>query len=346
MVTLSDVIALVQPIVAISDNQVGMELKAIAPLDSAVKGQLSFLASAKYRRQLEQTKASAVLVTEKEAGKCPPQTLAVVVKDPYLAYAQVSQLFDLTPRQGVGVHPSAVIDASAVIGDSVRIGANSYIGANVVLGSNVEIAPNCSIDEFAKIGNETRLGFGVVISHRCEVGASCLIQHGTVIGSKGFGYAPTENGWEPIAQLGKVIIGDRVEIGANCTIDRGAIDNTIIKDDVIIDNLVHIAHNVVVGKRTALAGQVGIAGSTNIGESCTAGGQVGINGHISIADNSHFMGQAMITKGTTEAGVYASGIPAQDAREWRKMVARIRQLESMQSRLKEIEKLITKEGME
>jgi UDP-3-O-[3-hydroxymyristoyl] glucosamine N-acyltransferase len=346
MVKLHDVLSLLN----LSGLEIGKELDqeivGIAPLDEAKPGQLSFLSSAKYRRHLTQTEASVVFVSEKEQGNCPDAVLPIVVADPYLAYAKISKLFDLTPKNQDGIHKTAVVDPTARISKGVCIGANAYIAAGVVLEENVHIGANCVVDEYSIIGKDSVLEFGVVIAHRCEIGQQALIQHGTVIGSKGFGYAPKDDGWEPIAQLGRVIIGDRVEMGANCTIDRGAISDTVIADDVIIDNLVHIAHNVTVGRKSAIAAQVGVAGSSKIGANCTFGGQVGVTGHIEIADGSFFTGQAMVTKGTKEAGMYSSGLPAQDAKEWRKMVARIRQLESMNQRLKELETKLNYEEAE
>jgi UDP-3-O-[3-hydroxymyristoyl] glucosamine N-acyltransferase len=178
----------------------------------------------------------------------------------------------------------------------------------------------------------------VVIYHGVSLGKSCIIHSGTVIGSDGFGFAPSRDGWKKIHQLGAVVVGDNVEIGSNCSIDRGALGNTVIHDGVIIDNLVHIAHNVKIGKRSAIAGCVGIAGSANIGENCTVAGAVAINGHISIADNSHFHGGTIVTKGNTEAGVFASTPPMQDVKKWRRNSVRYTQLDDMANRIKQLEK--------
>lgn len=342
MIDLSEIVKLVNGNVQHAPNY-PVSIDGIAPLDSASAGQLSFLSSAKYRRQLSACQATAVLVSEKDSEHCPENCIAILVADPYLAYAKVSQLFDLTPRI-TEIHASAVVHPEANLAEGVRIGPNAVIQKGVVLAANVEIGPGAVIDEYVVIGSNSRIGANVSVLHRCEIGSGCLVQAGSVIGSKGFGYAPDNGRWEPIAQLGRVVIGDRVELGANCSIDRGAVEDTVIEDDVIIDNAVHIAHNVRVGKSSALAAQVGIAGSTVIGAGCTAGGQVGITGHIQIADNSHFTGQAMVTKGTTEPGLYSSGFPATSNREWRKMVARLRQLESMQQKIKELEKQTGQEG--
>jgi UDP-3-O-[3-hydroxymyristoyl] glucosamine N-acyltransferase len=344
MVELSDIVELVGSDTQLSTAQ-NQTIGGIAPLDNAAEGQITFLSSAKYRRQLANCNASAVLIAEKDREHCPANCTAIIVDDPYLAYAKVSRLFDLTPRQE-GIHDSAVVHPEARLAEGVCIGANAVIGKGVKLANGAEVGPGAVLEEYVEVGSYSRIGANVSVLHRCIIGSDCLIQAGTVIGSKGFGYAPDQGRWEPISQLGRVVIGDRVELGANCSIDRGAVEDTVIADDVIIDNAVHIAHNVKVGKSTALAAQVGIAGSTDIGSGCTAGGQVGITGHISIADNSHFTGQAMVTKGTTEPGLYSSGLPATTNREWRKMVARLRQLESMQQKIKDLEQRLNQEGDE
>jgi len=337
MSLLSDLLGLLEPLNEITEEQSAREVLALKPLDQATEGDISFLSSAKYRRSLAATKASFVLVAEKEVSHCPGSSLAIVVADPYLSYAKISHFFDQTPKGNGDIHPTAIVHDDASIGRSVSIGPYAVVSKGAVIAEGAVIGAHSFVDEFAVISSNSRLQARVTIAHHCMVGEDCLIQSGTVIGSNGFGYAPSEKGWQPIAQLGRVCIGNRVEIGANCTIDRGAIEDTFIDDDVIIDNLVHIAHNVKVGKRTALAGQVGIAGSTDIGADCSAGGQAGFTGHVTIADNSHFTGQAMITKGTTDGGLYSSGIPAQSSKDWRKMVARIRQLEKINERLAALE---------
>lgn len=345
MLTIQQILEKAQLEVTIEKRFEPVEIQSIGALDSATSGQLTFLSSAKYKRHLETTLASAVLVTENFAELVPESCCAVIVKDPYFAYAKVSQLFDQTPKV-VGIHETAVVAGSAKLGHNVAIGPNAVIGENVELFDGVSVGAGSIIDAFTKIGANTTLMANVTIGHRVELGQHCKIQSGTVIGSNGFGYAPNQGQWEPIAQLGTVVIGDRVEIGANCSIDRGAVENTVIEDDVIIDNLVQVAHNVHIGKGTALAGQAGIAGSANIGSGCTVGGSSAIAGHIDIADGTHFAGGSMVSKGTKEPGMYASVIPATTHREWRKMVARIRQLESIVDRISALEKNINQEEQE
>lgn len=337
MITVQSLLALIDVKNELEAKATDIVLSSVSGLDEAKGGELSFLASAKYRRALKTTHASVVIVSEKDVEHCPENIIKLVVDDPYLAYARVSHLFNKRSKPKSSIHPTAVIAGDVVMGKNVTIGANAVVEQGVKLGDGVEIGALSFIGEFSDIGHSTRVSAKVCIEHRTVIGESCLIQSGTVVGSNGFGYAPTATGWQAIAQIGRVVIGDRVEIGANTTIDRGAIGDTVIESDVIIDNLVHIAHNVSIGNRAAIAAQVGVAGSTRIGEGCTIAGQSGLTGHISIADNSHFTGQAMVTKGTTEAGLYSSGIPAQKNRDWRKLVARLKLLETFNDRLKKLE---------
>ncbi|MEX0584952.1 MAG: UDP-3-O-(3-hydroxymyristoyl)glucosamine N-acyltransferase, partial [Natronospirillum sp.] len=183
------------------------------------------------------------------------------------------------------------------------------------------------------VGAQTHLRPHVTLYPGTVVGSDCLLHAGVVLGADGFGFAPTGGRWEKIAQLGRVVIGDRVEIGANSTIDRGALEDTVIGDDVIIDNLVQIGHNAELGAGSAMAGQSGLAGSAKVGKRVLVGGQAGIAGHITIADGVHFHGQAMVNKSIAEAGSYASGVPVQPASEWRKLVARLKQLTELNTRV-------------
>ncbi len=321
------------------------QITSLATLATARKGQIAFLANSKYRQQLATTQASAVIIAEDALPDC--KTNALVMKNPYMGYALTAQLLDSTPAVADGIHVKAIIDDSAKLGANVSIGANSVIEAGVVLADNVSIGANCFIGKNVEIGTATALWSNISVYHNVKIGQHCLIQANTVIGSDGFGYAPVpvENGeagdkqWLKIPQLGSVIIGDRVEIGASTTIDRGALENTEIKDGVILDNQIQIAHNVIVGENTAMAACSVIAGSTVIGRNCTIAGLVGINGHIEVADNCIFTGMAMVTKNITQSGVYSSGTPAVANKEWRKTNARINRLDSLTKRVKALENM-------
>ena len=313
-------------------------IESIATLLNAKAGQIAFLSNIKYRQQLSDTKASAVIITEDCLEDC--QTNALVMTNPYMGYALLAQLLDTTPKTAENIHPSAVVDVTASIGNNVTIGANAIVESGVELAEGVSIGAGCFIGKQAKIGKNTSLWANVSIYHHVEIGENCLIQANTVIGSDGFGYANHQGNWLKIPQLGSVIIGNNVEIGASTTIDRGALDNTIIKDGVILDNQIQIAHNVVIGENTAMAACSVIAGSTVVGKNCTIAGMVGVNGHINITDGCVFTGFAMVTKNVTESGVYSSGLPAQSNKEWQKTNARIRKLETTNKKIKALEKEI------
>lgn len=343
MVSLTTLVELLQLEVDLQGPQYQKSVTGIGPLDKANEQQLSFLANSKYRAHLQHTRAAAVIVSKQDADHVPDHCTALVVNNPYLAYAQVSKLFQHQPSM-YGIDPAAILHPEASVAEDVVIGAGAVIQRGVRLAAGVVVGSGTVIEEEAIIGEATRIAANVTILCRVEIGRDCKIQSGTVIGSDGFGYAPLAEGWQAIAQLGGVKIGNSVEIGANCTIDRGAIDDTVIEDNVIIDNLVQIAHNVTIGKGTAIAAQVGIAGSADVGAGCAFGGQAGVAGHIRIADRSHFAGQAMVTKGTQEAGSYSSGLPIAPTRQWRRTVSYVKRLESLYDRVKELEHKIDQRG--
>lgn len=311
-------------------------LSGLASLEQASVSDLTFLSSQSYEKYLGDTKAGAVILTPSSVDMFEGNKL--LVDDPYSAYARASAIFDPRPKRAVGVHPSAVVSDSAQISDTASIGANSVIGDNVVIGDGCEIYPGVVIGEDCTIGDGCLLYANVSLYSNTRIGNRVIIHSATVIGSDGFGFAPTKSGWVKIHQIGGVVIGDDVEIGSSTSIDRGAIGDTVIKKGVIIDNQVHIAHNVEVGENTAIAGCVGIAGSTVIGKNCTVAGAVAINGHITIADNTHFHGGTIVTKGIKEAGVYASAPPMQDVKKWRRTAVRYSQLDEIVNRIKNLEK--------
>ncbi|HCM46533.1 MAG TPA: UDP-3-O-(3-hydroxymyristoyl)glucosamine N-acyltransferase [Colwellia sp.] len=316
-------------------------ISGLATLANAAAGQVAFLANSKYQQQLSSTKASAVILSQDSVEACPVN--ALVMDNPYMGYAILANLLDSTPKVACGIHQSAVIADNVIIGENVSIGANAVVESGAQLADNVSIGAGCFIGHGVKIGEATTLWANITIYHKVEIGHHCLIQSNTVIGSDGFGYAPVKGPykWHKIPQLGSVIIGNYVEIGASTTIDRGALDNTEIRDGVILDNQIQIAHNVIVGENTAMAACSVIAGSTVMGKNCTIAGLVGVNGHINIADNCIFTGMAMVTKDITEAGVYSSGMPVAPNKEWNKTNARVRRLDSLTKRVKELEKLLS-----
>ena len=311
-------------------------IRGLATLQEAGADQLSFLANPQYRKHLSITRAAAVLLKPADAEGFSGD--ALLVADPYLAYAQLSHLFDRKPQAPAGVHPTAVVAADAVVE------AGATVGAYVVIESGARIAAGTCIGAHCFIGARSVVGAGgwlaprVTLYHDVRIGERVVIQSGAVIGGEGFGFANQKGVWQKIAQIGGVSIGDDVEIGANTTIDRGALADTLIGNGVKLDNQIMVAHNVQIGDHTAMAGCVGISGSTKIGSHCMIAGGVGMVGHIEVCDNVFVTGMTMVTRSITEPGAYSSGTAMQPAGEWKKSAARIRQLDDMARRLQQLEK--------
>ncbi|MBY5948839.1 UDP-3-O-(3-hydroxymyristoyl)glucosamine N-acyltransferase [Photobacterium rosenbergii] len=315
-------------------------IESIAGMATAKEGQITFLSSSKYRKQLAECQAAAVMLKEADAEGFEGN--ALLMADPYLGYAKVAQLLDTTPAAASDIAPSVYVDPTAQLGKNVSIGHNAVIEAGAQIGDNAQIGAGCFIGKNAQIGAGTKLWANVTIYHSVVLGEQCLVQSSTVIGADGFGYANDKGEWVKIPQLGSVRIGNRVEIGACTTIDRGALDDTIIEDNVIIDNQMQIAHNVQIGYGTAMAGGTIVAGSTKIGKYCIIGGASVLNGHIEIADGVTITGMGMVMRSIEEKGMYSSGIPLQPNKEWRKTAARTMKIDDMNKRLKAVEKQLEK----
>ncbi|OCG36484.1 UDP-3-O-(3-hydroxymyristoyl)glucosamine N-acyltransferase [Gilliamella sp. Gris1-4] len=313
-----------------------LAITGIASMKSAVSGQITFLSDKKLQNNLLECNASAVVMTEESLKYW--YGAALIVKDPYLAYAKLAQCLDTTPTPAKDIATSAVIDSTARLGSNVAIGANAVIESGVILGDNCIIGAGCFVGKNTTIGAGTKLWANVSVYHNCVIGENCLVQSGTVIGADGFGYANNKGKWVKIPQLGRVIIGDNVEIGASTTIDRGALDDTIIGNGVIIDNQCQIAHNDVIGDHTAVAGGVIMAGSLTIGRHCLIGGASVINGHMEICDQVTVTGMGMVMRPIKQPGVYSSGIPLQENKVWRKTASLVLHIDEMNKRLKALEK--------
>lgn len=305
--------------------------------EAASNTELTFISRSKYLSQLADSQAAAVLLPPALQGQAPQTMQEIIVADPYLAYAQLSHLFrPLTPA-APGIHPSAVVASDAQVDDSAVIGPFVVVAAGAVIGARVRLGAHVVLGEQVEIGADSELKPHVVCYPGVMLGRHCLVHAGTVLGSDGFGYAPSEQGWVKIAQNGRLIIADDVEIGANSALDRGAIANSVIGRGSKLDNLVHLAHNVELGERVALAAQVGIAGSTKVGDRVTVGGQSGMAGHLLIGADTHFTGQAMVTKSVSQPGVYSSGLPAKPNAEWRKNIALLHRLQQLEQKIKALE---------
>lgn len=301
-----------------------MRIEGLAALATAGPGQIAFLANLKLQSQLALSTAACVIVGPALREVAQARGACIVADDPYLYYARLTQLWKRAhaPAVPAGVHPSAVVDPEAVVDPSAWIG------------------PLCVVERGVRIGAGTVLKSRVTIGERCTVGERCTFEAGAVIGSDGFGFAPHAGRWEKIEQLGAVRIGNDVDVGANTCIDRGTLGDTVIEDGVKLDNLIQIAHNVRIGKYSAMAACSAIAGSTTVGEHCTIGGAVSIAGHIAIADHVHIGGGAAVTNNIKKAGAYGGIFPLDEFGKWEKAAATLRQLPSLRERLRALERLV------
>ncbi len=314
----------------IGDGQ--RSIRGVCPLDPGQAECLAFAGDSKYRDAAAASQAAAVIVPEALADAVAH---GLIAPHPQLAFARAAALFAAEERPDPGVHDSAVVDPTARLGSGVRIGARCVIGPGVRIADGCALGAGSIVGRNVQIGPDADIAAGVLIGDRIRIGARVLILPGAVIGSRGFGNVHDGSRWHAIPQLGTVVIGDDVEIGANTTIDRGALGDTEIGDNVRIDNLCQIAHNVKIGARTALASQVGIAGSTVIGSDCLLGGQVGVNGHIRIADRVIINGGSNVLQSVEQPGQYGSGAPLLPVMAWRRLMATLGRLEP---RLKKLER--------
>jgi UDP-3-O-[3-hydroxymyristoyl] glucosamine N-acyltransferase len=313
-------------------------ITGLATLQEAGPAQLSFLANPQYRKFLPDSHAGAVLLKAADAEGF--QGDALIVPDPYLAYARISHLFDPKPRASAGIHPTAVVAADAQVDAAASVGPFAVIESGARIAAGVTVGAHCFIGARCEIGEGGWLAPRVTLYHDVRIGKRVVIQSGAVLGGEGFGFANEKGVWQKIAQIGGVSIGDDCEIGVNTAVDRGALADTLIGNGVKLDNQIQIAHNVQIGDNTAMAACVGISGSSKIGKNCMLAGGVGLVGHIEICDGVFITGMTMVTHSITEPGAYSSGTAMQPAAEWRKSAARLRQLDDMARRLKQVEKRV------
>lgn len=303
-----------------------------ASLREAVPGNISFLAHRRYLKDLQETRASAVVLPK---GVSFDRLPSIRVDNPYFAFAQLLHLFYDLPYQSKGVDERAIVGRGVQIGRDVTLYPYVYIEEDASIGDQVMIYPGTFVGKGSLIGDHSILYPNVTIREGCRIGRRVIIHSGAVIGSDGFGFVPYKGEHHKIPQVGGVIIGDDVEIGANTTIDRATIGNTVIKRGTKIDNLVQIAHNVSVGEDCVFAAQAGIAGSTQIGNHVTMAGQAGVTGHIRIGDQVTVAGQAGVTKDVKE-GQTVAGMPALPHREWLKAMAVFEDLPELKKKLSEL----------
>ena len=319
----------------------GLRISGLRSLSSANSGDLSHLSSPVYRPQLADSRASAVILRDTDAGLW--DGAALIVANPYLAFARISQLFAGVPDLDEGVHATACIHERATVGDRVRVGPGVTIGAEARVGDGARLYANVVVSEGCEIGRNCQIMPNVVLYPGVRLGDRCIVHGGAVIGADGFGFTAAEDGrLEAIAQLGGVRIGHDVSIGACTSIDRGALEDTVIEDGVKIDNQVQIGHNCHIGAHSIICGCVGIVGSTRIGRHCVLAGGVGIGGDrpIEIADRVVVSGMTHISSSITDPGIYSGGVLHSRNLQWKKNAIRFARLDELHRRVAALERAL------
>lgn len=328
--------ALAQKLGARLHGDGGVVVQGLAALAEATPSEISLYVDPRYRRELESTRAGALLVREPVPEKDVPQ---IVASDPFVALATLVDLFHSGTAPEPGVHRLAFVSGSARVGEGVSIAPFAYVGERAEIGRGTVVHPGVYVGDDVVIGEGCVLWTNVVLREGCRIGRRVLIHPGAVLGADGFGFARRDGRFLKIRHVGIVVVEDDVEIGANAAIDRGTLGQTTIKRGVKIDNLVHIAHNVEVGEDSAMAAQVGISGSTVIGRRVLMGGQVGLVDHLSVGDDAVLIAQSGVI-GNVPPGATLSGYPARPHREVLKTTAELRSLDELRKKVRALEREI------
>ncbi len=308
----------------------------LAKIEEGTEGSLTFLANPKYVNFIYTTQATITIVNNDFVPENDLATTLIKVDDAYQSFSKLLEYYNQVKLMKSGIEQPSVISENVTYGEQLYLGSFSYVGKNVIIGNNVKIYPNCFIGDNVSIGDNGIFFAGVKIYSETEIGNNCNFHSGCVVGSDGFGFAPTEEGtFSKIPQIGNVIIEDDVEIGANTTIDRATLGITLIRKGVKLDNHIQIAHNVEIGENTVIAAQTGIAGSTKIGSNCLIGGQVGIAGHLTIGNNVRVQAQSGIGKNIAD-GEIIQGSPAFNYSDFSKSYVHFRNLPKIVSDLEEL----------
>lgn len=310
-------------------------IESVGTLQDAGPDAITFLANQRYKAQLPDTRAGAVVLLPEDVDQCPTDCL--VTDNPYLAHARILAALYPEDVPEAGIHESSFVDPSARISATAYVAPNCFIGADVTIADGVIIGPNCVLLDAVEVGAESRLVASVTLGRGTRLGARCLVHPGAVIGGDGFGLANDDGRWIKVAQIGRVVLDDDVEVGSCSSVDRGAIGDTLLERGVKIDSQVHVAHNVRVGEHTAIAGCAAIAGSSSVGAYCTIAGGAGITGHVELGDHVHVSGMTAVTRSIRDPGLYTGTVPAIAHDSWLKNFARLRQLDNMARKLRHLE---------
>tara|TARA_R110002096_G_scaffold192564_2_gene374228 strand:+ start:58991 stop:60013 length:1023 start_codon:yes stop_codon:yes gene_type:complete len=311
----------------------------LSKIEEGNPGTLSFLANPQYAPFIYQTKASIVIVADDFVAEEKIDSTLIRVENPYQSFAKLLELYNQLKHNKQGIDKEARISESAQIGENCYIGAFCYIGENVKLGDNCKIYPGSFIGDNSQIGENALFFSGTKVYSDCILGKNITLHSGVVIGGDGFGFAPNNNSYDKVAQIGNVIIEDHVEIGANTTIDRATLGSTIIRKGVKLDNLIQIAHNVEIGENTVIAAQSGVAGSTKIGSNCMIGGQVGIIGHLNIGNNVKIAAQSGVASNIKDDAII-QGSPAFAIGDYKKAYVYFRKLARMADDIDKLKKQV------
>ncbi|HJS00008.1 MAG TPA: UDP-3-O-(3-hydroxymyristoyl)glucosamine N-acyltransferase [Flavobacterium sp.] len=317
------------------------EVHELSKIEEGKVGSLTFLSNPKYNNYIYTTEATITIVNKTFIPESDLKTTLIKVEDAYIAFSKLLEFYDQAKKASkIGVDAHTVIATDAEYGENFYLGSFSYIGTNVVIGDNVKIYPNCFIGDNVVIRNNVTIFAGAKIYSESIIGNNCTIHAGTVIGSDGFGFAPTpEGGYKKIPQIGNVIIEDDVEIGSCTTIDRATLGSTIIRKGVKLDNQIQVAHNVEIGENTVIAAQTGIAGSTKIGTNGMIGGQVGISGHLIIGNNVRIQAQSGVARNIKDDEVL-QGSPTFGYNDFSKSYVHFKNLPKIIAEIDELKKQI------
>lgn len=316
------------------------EVYKLAKIEEGVVGSLTFLSNPKYLNYIYSTQASITIVNSTFEPEQAITTTLIKVEDAYKAFSKLLEYYNQVKLMKSGIEQPSVISENVTYGDQLYLGSFCYVGKNVIIGNNVKIYPNTFIGDNVTIGDNCVLFAGVRIYSETEIGNNCTIHSGSIIGSDGFGFAPSEDGtFTKIPQIGNVILEDNVDVGSCTTIDRATLGSTIIRKGVKLDNQIQIAHNVEIGENTVIAAQTGIAGSTKIGKNCMIGGQVGFAGHLVIGDGVRIQAQSGIGKNLKD-GETVQGSPAFNYSDFSKSFVHFRNFPKIVSDLEDLKKKV------